>query len=70
MGKVNAKPADRGEKWSNQISIIESHQRDDENSNSPVTNLIKIMASVILDSPEADLNQTTISDEKGGRIYL
>lgn len=32
--------------------------------------LIEVMSTVDLDSPDAILNATTISDGKGGRIFL
>ena len=36
----------------------------------PVPVIIKVMQSVKTDTPEAELNKTTISDGKGGRITL
>ena len=35
-----------------------------------ISQLVKLMNSVDINSPEAKLNATTISDGKGGRILL
>ena len=40
------------------------------NAESPVYSLVSLMSLVNLDSPEAELNATTISDGNGGRILL
>lgn len=42
----------------------------DYSSRSPLSNLVLIMKSVKTNVSEAASNQTTISDGKGGRIYL
>lgn len=39
-------------------------------SDNPLVNLIVSMLSVRTETEEAKLNMTTISDGKGGRIYL
>jgi hypothetical protein len=36
----------------------------------PVSVIIKVMQSVKTDTPEAELNKTTISDGNGGRITM
>lgn len=36
----------------------------------PIFSLVEVMRSVKTDTPEAELNVTTISDGKGGRILL
>src|SRR3989338_6595054 len=36
----------------------------------PIPTLVKVMQSVKTDTPEAELNKTTISDGKGGRITM
>ena len=51
------------------------YQQEDSNNNSkdtvsPLCEIINLMFSVELDSPEAELNATTISDGNGGRILL
>lgn len=42
----------------------------DVSSNSPLLDLITLMSSVQTNTPEAKQNETTISDGKGGQIYL
>lgn len=38
--------------------------------NNPVPIIVKVMQSVKTDTPEAELNKTTISDGNGGRITM
>lgn len=47
-----------------------SVEKVDVSPNSPVLNLVTLMSSVPTNTPEAKLNETTISDGKGGQIYL
>ncbi len=41
-----------------------------EKSPQAIPTLVKVLQSVKLDSPEAKLNKTTISDGEGGRIEM
>ena len=41
-----------------------------ENEINNILKLISLLNSVDIHSPEAELNKTTISDGKGGRIHL
>lgn len=41
-----------------------------ENIDNPIVDLVELLRSVDINSPEAQLNATTISDGKGGRILL
>ena len=43
---------------------------DQENAGNSLVELIQVLQNVDIDSSEAKLNATTISDNKGGRIYL
>ena len=45
-------------------------EKVDVSSNSPLLDLIILMSSVQTNTLEARLNETTISDGKGGQIYL
>lgn len=43
---------------------------DDKDETSSIIELVTLMLSVDIDSPEAELNATSVSDGKGGRIRL
>lgn len=43
---------------------------DKESESSNILELISLLSSVNIHSPEAELNKNTISDGKGGRILL
>lgn len=49
---------------------VEKAVTNKENESNNILELISLLSSVDIHSPEAELNKTTISDGKGGRILL
>lgn len=52
------------------IKVKTSIAQNSGNLVSSISELIGLMSTVMLDSPDAELNATTITDGLGGRILL
>ena len=52
------------------LQLINLDYTKSTSSTTPLLDLVKLLASVELDSEQAALNETSISDNNGGRIML
>lgn len=55
---------------SNVIHQVTSNKKAKQTNEDALVDLLELLEQVDLDSPLANLNETTISDNNGGRIEL